>query len=117
RGKYLFFPLINYVVMPRVGYRPECASFIDTAARLTEEIEILILEVDGRRVENLEAHRQATGCFDVGALANPPIAGYPSAANGYYVMLEPLGSGTHELSFGGVLPSMMQAVKYTLIVE
>jgi hypothetical protein len=32
-------------------------------------------------------------------------------------MLEPLSPGTHDVSFGGVLPSMMQAVKYTLIVE
>ena len=42
---------------------------------------------------------------------------YPSAANGYYVMLRPLPPGRHTLNFGGVLPSMLQAVTYTLIVE
>ena len=42
---------------------------------------------------------------------------FPSAANGYYVMLRPLDPGTHTLNFGGVLPGMMQAITYTLHVE
>ncbi len=41
----------------------------------------------------------------------------PSAANGYYVMLNPLPPGKHEINFGGILPDMAQAVTYTLIVE
>ena len=32
-------------------------------------------------------------------------------------MLRPLAPGRHTLNFGGVLPSMLQAVTYTLIVE
>lgn len=45
----------------------------------------------------------------------PPA--YPSAANGYYVMVNPLPPGKHEINFGGILPDMAQAVTYTLIVE
>jgi hypothetical protein len=32
-------------------------------------------------------------------------------------MLKPLKPGTYELHFGGALPSMMQALSYTLVVE
>jgi hypothetical protein len=118
RGKYLFFPLINYVVMPRTAAGVSCASAVQTAKSMTDEPSSLILELDGRRLDNLTKYRQATKeCFDMGVLANPRYSIFPSAANGYYVMLRPLSAGKHELNFGGVLPSMLQAVTYTLIVE
>jgi hypothetical protein len=121
RGKYLFFPLINYVVMPdnetaRCAYC--CPSFVASAKSITDHPSFLVLDLDGRRVEGLAKHRQATSeCFDMGELANPPFRIFPSAANGYYVMLRPLSPGKHVLNFGGVLPGMSQAVTYTLLVE
>ena len=39
------------------------------------------------------------------------------AADGYHVMLPPLPVGEHRLNFGGILPSMSQAVTYRLIVR
>jgi hypothetical protein len=42
---------------------------------------------------------------------------YPAAADGDDVMLKPLPSGRHTVNSGGVLPSLLQAVTYTLIVE
>ena len=53
----------------------------------------------------------------MGALAEPRVQMFPSAANGYYVMLRPLAPGKHVLNFGGMLPGMSQAVTYTLLVE
>ena len=117
-GKYLFFPLINYVVMPAAGRQVGCLEVMSNAARMTEQVSGLLLEVDGVRVPDLVRHRLATpGCFDMGLLAQPKIRVYPSAANGYYVMLRPLSKGTHVLNFGGGLPSMLQGVTYTLTVE
>lgn len=117
-GKYLFFPLINYVVTPAYDGSTSCMSAMSLAARMTEQISNLILEVDGIRHQNLATYRQATiGCFDLGISAKPKIRIFPSAANGYYVMLKPLPRGTHTLNFGGALPSMLQAVTYTLIVK
>jgi hypothetical protein len=85
---------------------------------MTDDPTALILEVDGVRVENLAVHRQATiECFDLGALTRDKIHVFPSAANGYYVMLRPLSPGRHTLNFGGALPSMLQAVTYTLDVK
>lgn len=116
-GKYLFFPLINYVVMPR-SRDTTCASIRASARRITDEPSALLVDLDGQRLGQLERYRQATPeCFNMGALANPPARVYPSAANGYYVMLEPLAPGRHELNFGGALPGMLQAVTYTLTVE
>ena len=118
QGKYLFFPLINYVVMPPSGRLVSCLTVMSSAASTTEGVSNLILEVDGVRVPQLLTYRQATkDCFDIGVLAQPKVRVFPSAANGYYVMLRPLKPGKHVLNFGGALPSMLQAVTYTLDVE
>ena len=117
RGKYLFFPLINYVVMPNSA-PISCNAVTSTAARMTDGVSNLVLRIDGERHGDLARHRQATrDCFDLGELATPPVRTYPSAANGYYAMLRPLPPGTHVIDLGGILPSMAQAVTYTLIVE
>ncbi len=117
-GKHLFFPLINYVVMRRPTGTTSCAAVTRSAAEVTDDASGLLLDVDGVRFPDLVRHRQATrDCFDIGALTQPRTRVYPTAANGYYVMLRPLAPGRHTLNFGGVLPSMLQAVTYTLMVE
>jgi len=91
---------------------------MQTAKRITDEPSNLVLEIDGRRIDNLASYRQATAqCFDMGALAEPKYRVFPSAANGYYVMLHPLSPGKHVLNFGGMLPGMSQAVTYNLLVQ
>lgn len=118
RDKYLFFPLINYVVMRPASRDVSCDAVTKTAKNTTDNAGMLVLEINGRRVDNLASHRQATGkCFDMGARTEEKYSVFPSAANGYYVMLRPLKPGKHVINFGGALPSMLQAVTYTLIVD
>lgn len=117
RNKYLFFALINYLVTRPDDEEVSCASVRRDAARLTDNAMALVVEVDGRRLGNLHAYRQPTKCFNIAERAIPKQFVFPSAANGYYVMLRPLGPGTHVINFGGTLPSMLQAVTYTLDVE
>jgi hypothetical protein len=118
RGRYLFFPLINYVVMPPASRPVNCMAVTREAASITDDVSALVLDVDGVRVPDLVAYRQASaGCFDMGERAEPKVRVFPSAANGYYVMLRPLSPGTHLLNFGGALPGMVQAVTYRLVVE
>jgi hypothetical protein len=120
RDKYVFFPLINYVVMPtgEANCVSCCASYTRTAKSMTDRPSYLVLELDGRRIEELAKYRQTSSeCFDMGARAEPKYRIFPSAANGYYVMLRPLSPGKHVLNFGGALPGMSQAVTYTLLVE
>jgi hypothetical protein len=117
RGKHLFFPLINYVVMPSRA-PVSCKGLTETAARMTDDVGSLVLRVDGERYGDLERHRQVTrDCFDFGALNTPPVRMFPTAGNGYYAMLRPLPPGRHVVEFGGILPTMVQAITYTLLVE
>jgi hypothetical protein len=116
--KYLFFPLINYVFTPTRTGMPTCAQVTRDAERITEGAEMLVLEVDGVRHADLRRHRQASPeCFNAWARHPSGARLFPSASNGYYVMLKPLPRGRHTLNFGGALPRMSQAVSYTLIVE
>jgi hypothetical protein len=120
RGKYLFFPIVNYIVTPNPSSTQplSCAQAIDSAARMTDDLLRILLEIDGRPYDGLVEHRQATRqCFDLGALSRPPLHLYPVAANGYYVMLRPLPPGEHVINFGGALPSNVQLVTYMLSVE
>jgi len=117
KGRYLFFPLVNYAVMPG-SPQTRCDEVKRDARSMTDNAAWLLLELDGVRVQGLEAHRLAPQkCFDAGLRSEERVRIYPSAANGYYVMLKPLSPGMHTLNFGGGLPSMMQAVTYTLTVE
>ena len=117
-GRILFFPLVNYVVYPRQGTSVSCFALASEAARLTDDPDILILQLDGRRIDLPLSHRQVPStCFDIGAGREPPAPLAPTAANGYYVALRPMSPGTHTLDFGAILPSLQQAVTYTLIVE
>lgn len=117
RGKHLFFPLINYVVTRPLDREVSCRAVMHESARLTDAASALVLEVDGKRVDNLLAYRQPTKCFNIAELSTPKQFVFPSAANGYYVMLKPLTPGTHVINFGGALPRMLQAVTYTIVVE
>lgn len=111
-GKTLFFPLINYLTLRGQGTNESCMSLASRAAALTSEPSALVLDVDGTRYENLRVHRLATPCFSI-----VPGEKADAVADGYYVAIRPLPRGTHVLNFGGVLPSMIQAVTYTLTVE
>lgn len=116
-GKSLFFPVINYIVMPN-GASVGCSENMRTARQMTDSPARLFAEIDGQRVESLEQHRVASpGCFNPGEKApGHPLVG-ASATDGYWLALPPLASGRHELHFGGMLPTLAQDVTYTLIVE
>ncbi len=117
-GKYLFFPMINYVAFPSNTGQGPCMQYMSLAAKITNDPSALVLSVDGVRIEGMTAHRQASpGCFDLGTKAMPSYSLYPAASNGYYAMLKPLSPGRHTVEFGGALPSLYQAVTYTLIVD
>ena len=117
-GRILFFPLANYIVYAPPGSRRSCMALMAEAATLTDSPTALVLELNGARIEVSIAHRQASaGCFNLEVLRKDPEGLGPAAANGYYVALRPLPKGTHTLNFGAILPSIQQAVTYTLVVE
>ncbi len=106
------------MVAPHPDVPISCRAVTQRAASMMDEASSLILDIDSVRTPNLLSHRQATTrCFDLGTRMEEEIRIFPSAANGYYVMLRPLSPGKHEINFGGVVPDMLQAVTYTLEVE
>lgn len=117
-GKYLFFPLINYLMFPRPHVVVSCTELEQDAKGYTDGVSNLVLQVDGREIQGLDVQRiSSQGCFDLGKRQMPPDVIYPVAADGYYAMLKPLARGRHSIEFGGVLPSMIQAVSYTIDVK
>ena len=114
-GKYLFFPLVTYVVMPEPG-SSECDQLRAEARAMVETPSTLFAQVDGRAIDGLESRRAASAkCFNVNALSHGP--NLPSASDGYWLMLRPLAPGRHTLHFGGHVASLNQDITYTLIVE
>ena len=112
-GKTLFFPLVNFIAFPPEDEREACASLMLRAEEETDAPAALVLDVNGKRFQALDAHRQATrGCFLVAPQDDAPAAG-----NGYYAAFGPLKAGRYTLNFGGILPSLQQAVTYTLDVR
>jgi len=118
-GKHLFFPLINYVVMPQnCSGCLTCKAAVETAAKMTDGAMGLFAELDGKSLPSLTDHRVTSGqCFNLSARAvgSPPIQ--PSASDGYWLLLPPLTKGRHTLRFGGSLPSLRQELIYTLEVK
>jgi hypothetical protein len=117
-GKTLFFPVINYVVMPgNCRQCRTCDSLADTARQVTDAPMGLFAELDRKALPALSDHRVATSaCFNLSQRAKD--APYMlSASNGYWVALPPLPKGRHTLRFGGSLPSLRQELEYTLLVE
>ncbi len=118
-GKYVFFPLINYIVMPRCQACTNTCDHMMTAARdVTDRPMGLFAELDGRSFTGLNEHRVAAGrCFNMAERVPGAPAIEPSASDGYWLLLPPLPKGEHSLRFGGSLPSLRQELVYTLVVE
>ena len=71
-GKYLFFPLINYLMFPRPHDVASCNQLVKDAKRYTEGVSNLVLRVDGREIDGLGAQRMSSqGCFDLGKRQTP----------------------------------------------
>lgn len=128
-GKKLFFPLINMVHWPKREGEPITCEDAKLAAALNNETAIdLFAEVDGIALENLGRHRlKSDGCFDLFArvpASERPYNAYPSASDGYWMLLQPLPHGRHVIKFGGrynhassEYGRMVQDIEYVLFVQ
>lgn len=128
-GKYIFFPIINMSYWPREegnGYTCEQAKL---AAALNNDNALeLFVEVDGASLKDPKRYRARTSkCFDIYQRVPrefAPYNAYPSASDGYWVLLEPLQKGAHSIKFGGRYRQpgspygrMVQDIEYELLVQ
>lgn len=102
-GRFLFFPIINTVVTTAPGQTRTCDEVRAEAAQNNDRYVYLNLELDGVRFPNLQRTRiRPAACFDLAGRAAPdlePRPFFPSATDGYWVMLAPLPPGDHRLEF------------------
>ena len=116
-GKTLFVPIAN--VLERSGNRePDCESMARVAANDLSHASDLALSVDGKPVDGLRDHRQASGgCFALGLRQLPRLEAKTAVADGYYVMLRPLAAGPHTIVVGARFDSTALATTYRLDVH
>ncbi len=101
KDKYLFVPILTQLATPRVENERPCTDMKSAVSLHWPHVEELSLELDGKTITNLAAFRQQSrNCFDVlGKVSRdrlPPRL-FPSATEGYWVMLRPLPAGEHQL--------------------
>lgn len=103
KGKYLFFPVINMIHFPNGGAKISCESAMAASAMNNDNLRSFIVTIDDHKIVNPVFHRYSSPtCFDL--LGWPPKNQqsptlYPSATDGYWVMLQPLAPGKHKLAF------------------
>lgn len=127
-GKYLFFPVINMLQYPSPSQRKAgsmtCARAKKGVAVNNDSLAQIEVTVNGVALANPRRLRlKPRKCFDL-ADGRAPSPVYPSATDGYWVMLPPLSAGRHTLKFravynrpGTAYGRMVQDISYDLNVE
>lgn len=125
--KHIFFPVINMVYSAPPGSTLTCDEAKQRAAQNNNDFVYINVFLNGTKLENAERFRLASiTCFDlferVPIQFQAPVAA-PSATDGYWIMLEPLPAGTHQLEFqafytanGSSFGDMVQNISYDLTI-
>jgi hypothetical protein len=106
-GKGILIP-VNVVACTLVELGPgSTEEDLHTCAREDESSNPgLFLSVDGREFRELEKYRVHSRAFDI-TLPNDPFFGVPgptrAVADGYWIILEPLSPGQHDIHFKATL--------------
>ena len=127
-GKHVFFPVVNMAYWPRSennGYT--CDQAKKNSAVNNDSALDLFVEVNGVPVKDVKRFRaRSAQCFDIYQRIpadEKPYNAFPSASDGYWIMLPPLPKGTHTLKFGGRYKTdsaggrMVQDIEYELVVQ
>ena len=128
-GKYLFFPLINILSSPKKPGTLTCYEAKKAATLDNSKLRRLEVELDSIKASNPNQTRLFTkDCFDLFGLVSKdlnPSRVYPSASDGYWVMLKPLSIGKHILSFKAlyhdekhrIYGKVLQHIQYELTIK
>jgi hypothetical protein len=127
--KYIFFPVVNmsyWAPTENSGYTCEMAK--SHAAMNNDTALDLFVEVDGVAVKEVRNYRARTeDCFDIFERVPKRFHAYnayPSASDGYWILLRPLTKGKHTIKFGGrynresgAFGRMVQDIEYEVLVK
>lgn len=127
--KALFFPLVNSSNhAPRGNTSLTCDQVKALAEIPNDKALTLFAEVDGKPLGGLKKYRiTSQECFDMfeKVLARKSAyTGFPAAADGYWLLIQPLARGEHVLKFGGAYEGtlgnneeLIQDIEYVLVVQ
>jgi hypothetical protein len=115
---YVFFPLINFQATDEEG-ATSCADLADSLNYRSDSIVRLYATIDGKAVPDLESRRERSPrCFDPYEFIGGDSSGiYITSSDGFWIMLEPLPTGPHVLTFGGEIDGFTQDITYNLEVK
>lgn len=128
-GQHIFFPIINMSYWPREeGNGVTCEQAKASAALNNDSALELFVEVDGVSLKNPKKYRARTDkCFNIYQKVPKELTAYnayPSASDGYWILLEPLQKGKHHIKFGGRYNQpgnsygrMVQDIEYEILVQ
>jgi hypothetical protein len=110
QGQAVLFPLINGECSEIEGAGSTRAELRACAAAQADSFVDLSASVDGRTLDGLHRFRFESPLFRFrsvsdnafGVPATPPGQPSKAVADGYWVMLHPLGRGVHRIEFGGI---------------
>lgn len=123
-GKYVFFPVVTVAYNPDVPGGISCEGARARITPLADKAVGLHAELDGSPLPAVRV--RSAQCFDMFArqTGKRKDNGFPTAADGYWVLLKPLARGRHKLKFGGsyewptgVYPDAKQDIEYELRVD
>ena len=128
-GQYIFFPIINMSYWPQgEGNGFTCEQAKAAAALNNDSALELFVDINGVSLENPKQYRARTDkCFNIYQKVPKelsPYNAYPSASDGYWILLEPLQKGVHHIKFGGRYNQpgnpygrMVQDIEYEILVQ
>jgi hypothetical protein len=128
-GKYIFFPVVNMSYWPAKDYPCcTCKEAIGKAGLNNETALDLYVELDGVAVDDVKRYRATTKkCFNIYERVPKefqPYNAFPSASDGFWILLKPLSAGAHTIKFGGRYNRapgdygrMVQDIEYQITVE
>lgn len=102
-GKYLFFPMINYIAAPGGNPNATCEGVRGQVALRNADRLGVWLRINGETIEGAGDVLSSPECFDLMERKHSKSKRgqqYPSATSGIWVMLPPLPPGEHTIEFG-----------------
>jgi hypothetical protein len=125
-GKAILLPIVNIAYVRDAGEtKEEMLAFVK---RTMDKVTTLEASVDGTPLQNLSNYRIQSPFFNATLpkdnVVGDPEGTYLEVADGYWVFLEPLSPGQHEIRLHGTLidptsptPSFETAVTYHLTIS
>lgn len=125
-GKYIFFPVINMAHWKPIDAVLSCDEAKEYAALNNNRLISIDIELDSKKASNPAHSRMSSNqCFNIfSRMPGEKYDAYPSATDGFWIMLKPLSKGSHILKFqakynqeNSAFGKMVQDIEYELVVN